>query len=409
MIGNADRSSQGVADARSGSLLLRVLLAIAAMLALGAAGPALASATGHWKESAGLPITKPTSIEWAGKLKVGDTEDKGVSLSVECNDKVQGTVSTSGSGEITKVTVSGCTGVAFCAKTTTHTTIRALNLPWDTALEKEGGFQETITGSGAGSPGFFVECDAIGIPIEDTCTGTKLALDFTKLEPVEAAFDKRDKLTCVQGKETGYAEGGQGASGVAGVEETTPVWLKSGMPVTKEQAASWSKGSLAVVDDKNGPGDGPRGVACEDGGEGTIGTEGVDLLTKLTLSKCTNVSGSECTGTDSLEAIHLPWKGQLYMRATETIGNLLAEDGNGVPAFKMKCENDGIKEEETCEAGPSAGHRLSTYATDAKELTEVSISFNRNVHLTCTRDGGGEFGEVTESSNYLLLGFGVQL
>lgn len=407
-----DRTLKRAPGARSGSLLLRALVAITATLALGAALPALASATGgHWKESSGLPITGSTSVEWTGKLKATDTENLLGSQAVECSDNIQASVDTSGSGEITKVTVSGCTGVELCEKrANVKTTIRALNLPWATTLEKQGTFIEKIVSGGSGNPGFFVECKVAGVPVEDTCTASTLALEIKSLEPAEAAFDKHDKLTCTlsSGKESGYVEGSQSASGVSGVEEETPVWLKSSQPVTKSEAASWSKGSLTVEDRNIGPYGGTWGVTCESSGEGTVGTEGTDSLTKMTLSKCAQAAESECTGTDSLEAIHLPWKGQLYMRDTETIGNLLAEDGSGVPGFKIKCETGGIKAEETCEASTGTGHRLATYATDEKVQAEVRLSFNPYVRMVCSRDSGAESGELTETSNYL-LGFGVQL
>jgi hypothetical protein len=378
----------------------RMTLALIATLALAVTVPAIADAAGtgfQWKAGqAFLPVTKSTAAEWTGKLKITDSESVSGQISVECTDKVTASVGVSGTGEITGVSTSECVGGGVGAgkcSSTSPSSITAVNLPWKTELAKVGGTpREAIVNGGKGTPGLHLHCKVLGLQEDDTCTGS-LNPTLSALEKVAMAFNKGDTLTCTLSEHsgTGYAEGSQTIAGV-GIEEGTPIWGS----VSKEETRTWSGGTITLHDQPNGPNGAPWGVTCKESGEGTVAPEGKGSITHLTLSSCEQSAPSECNGADSLEALHLPWKTQLYFGRVEAFGNAITQGGSGAVAFKVRCETHGLKEEDTCEAGTQTEGRLAEVLTNSGGVIAKLYEPSEGVHLTCHR-GGENNSEVVGS------------
>jgi len=389
----------------------RAAVAAVAAPALAVTVPAVASAVGsgyQWKGQAYLPITKSTGAEWTGKLKIADTDvfGEGYKLAVECSDKVSANLGTNGAGEVTAVSTSGCVGLEACKGEKNN--IVAVNLPWHTELAKvEGTPREVIVSGGKGTPGFRMVCKWLGIIAEDTCTGN-LSPKISALENVALAFNKSDVMNCnlTEHKGTGYTEGSQTIPGI-GIEEGTPIWVN----VTKEEPVSWSKGTLTLIDRPNGGHGAPWSVTCEESGAGTVATVGKGSVSGITLTGCKQWGSSECNGTDSIEALHLPWKTQLYLGVSEAFSDAIMEGTAGVVAFKIKCESYGLKLEDTCEAGSGTSGRLATFMTNGVEsgVRAKYYALTSGVGLNCHRGGGPEESELHEGSHVVKLSGGGTL
>lgn len=395
------------------SRALRLLAGVAA-LSLLLAVPALASAHGsgfQWKGKAFMPITKTQGAEFSGKLLVFDTDAGGeIPMGVECTVNATVNVSTNGTGEVTAVTASSCVGKTWC-ESAKPSSLTAVNLPWHTELAiVEGTPREKLSSGGSGAPGFKMKCKVLGLASEDTCTGN-VSPSLTGLEPGSFKFNKPEALTCSNnGKATGYEEGSETMSGVTGIEEGTPIWNGSFGTIESEKSVKWSKGSLTLIDQPNGPNGAPWGVTCEESGEGTVGALGTGSTTHITPSGCKQSGFSECNGIDSIEALHLPWKTQLYLGSKEAFADAFAEGGSGKVAFKIKCETHGLKEEDTCEAASGTANRLGAALTNGIESGVRSnyYGLSEGVSLTCGR-GGSENSELNESSHVVKLSSGETL
>jgi hypothetical protein len=391
---------------------LAPLVALAAVLALSAAIPAGASAAGsslQWKTGqASLPVTKSTGAEWSGKIKVTDPNSPAGSISVECTDTISANVGPHGEGQITGVTTSSCVGSEACAAAGASMT--PVGLPWSMELATLEGSRD-VRMSSFHEPGFKFVCKVLGLTNEDTCSMPLLG-KFSKLEGAVFAFLKSEELDCSQsGRQTGYVTGTQEASSnLLGVEEGTPVWNAAGSPITSEKAVKWSSGTTTLVDQPSGPNGAPWGVTCEESGEGTVSSAGAGTVTKITFSGCKQSANSECNGTDSLEALHLGWKTQLYLGGKEAFSNAIAEGTAGTVAFKIKCEAHGLKGEDTCTAAAGTSGRLASFLTNGIEsgVRSKYYEIGSGVSLTCSR-GGSENSELKESNHTIKLSNGQTL
>jgi hypothetical protein len=393
-------------------LRLAPLVALVAALALSAAIPAGASAVGsslQWKTGqASLPVTKSTGAEWKGKIKVTDPNSPAGSTSVECADTISAKVGPHGEGQITGVTTSSCVGSETCAATGASMT--ALGLPWSMELATVEG-SRNVRMFGWHLPGFKFVCKVLGVTSEDSCT-MNLIGKFSKLEGAVFAFLKSAELDCSQsGRQTGYATGTQEAnSNLLGVEEGTPIWQAAGASITSEKAVKWSKGTTTLVDQPSGPNGAPWGVTCEESGEGTVSSLGTGTITAITFTGCKQSTVSECNGTDSLEARHLPWNTQLYLGGKEAFSNAIAEGASGTVGFTIKCETQGLKLEDTCTAAAGTSGRLASFLTNGIEsgVRAKYYEIGSGVSLTCNR-GGSENSELKESTHTIKLSNGQTL
>jgi hypothetical protein len=93
-------------------------------------------------------------------------------------------------------------------------------------------------------------------------------------------------------------------------------------------------------------------VSCKGTGEGTIGPESIDSQTKVVVKECSTTKGT--CGSPSAEALHLPWKTELYEAASEEDRDRILNSGSGTPGWKVTCTVFGIKVTDTCEGETNA-------------------------------------------------------
>jgi hypothetical protein len=164
----------------------------------------------EWREVTSSDPVKLTNAT-GQKLRL---EDMAAETTIECTGEGEGTVGTGNSDSIKSITAKACTFVKHgkCEESD-PVTASAVHTPWTTELTLMGGQTwDTIKSSGAGTPGWTVECTVLGIfKIADTCEGTAQ----TKMEnqsngTVKASFEgaASGKAKCsVGGAEQGLVEG----------------------------------------------------------------------------------------------------------------------------------------------------------------------------------------------------------
>jgi len=320
----------------------RTMVVLVGALALWVAVPAIASARPAIWRLNGTSLTESIPVEWSGKVKL--TDKPTAQVSVECTEKAEGSLGVKGAGEMTKITLSECTGGEACAKA--GATITAVDLPWHVELfGEEASPRLSLVSGGKGAPGLKMACKVLGVTNEDTCSGTL----GTSTIPggsgeVVASFISTDKLNCtIGGSNSGFLEGSQNIVATKGGKLSTYVppaeWLASGVPIKGEGSSGkgieWREGTMGMA---VGSKYGPLEVRCQDSGVGTVGENGTGTVTEFSFSKCEAVGG-ECNGKDSasITALHLPWKTQLAFGSKESVRLSFAEDGAGAPGFKFSC------------------------------------------------------------------------
>jgi hypothetical protein len=348
----------------------RTMVVLVGALALWVAVPAIASAApATWKLN-GSSISESVATSWSGKVKL---VDNGATQGVECAETAEGSVGASGTGEVSKLTLSSCVGLPGCESS--GATASALNLPWHTELSSvEGTLHDKLVSGGKGTPEIKFLCKVLRVKVEDTCSGTFDTIVTNVTGGVNAAFNASEKLTCsIGGSNKGYLEGSQSVvaskGGTLSAVASPPVWLSEGLPIEGEGKAIESgegKVSLYVFSQV-----GTLGVRCEEKARGVAGVAGAGTITELTFSKCEDAPfESECRGKYSIEAAHLPWKTSLSFGAKEAVDETFAADGAGNPDFVLKCET-------------SVGNYSSECAVPLAYLTNTA--------------GAGVFGEFQES------------
>ncbi len=404
-------SSRSKVDlARRGRFARQMVIAVVGALALCVAVPAIASASVAWRLN-GQPVSEAGAIEWSGNLKVTDSGAPGGGQSVECTDKVEGTASTLGAGEVTKLTTSKCVGVKTCQKTEELTTIIPQNLPWHTELVTVGGVTHyALVNGGKGTPGFKEECQVLKLKIYTTCSGNLSLTPTDTTGGITATFNNGEILNCTlgEGKPTGFAEGSQSVtskSGLLSAEGAGPLWEKSTLPTEKAKplekamATNWSKGTMTLVDHAFYT----LGVTCEYSGSGQVGLEGAGAIEKMTFSSCVSPTESECKSEQALGVTGLPWSTNLYFGFEKAAEELVFPDGGGTPGFTIKCEAKGVKKVEAkCEAVPAIGMKNGT------ERGVLAVFGKVGIHCTGTPGAEG-WAEMGVSSHTINLSSGETL
>ena len=164
-------------------------------------------------------------------------------------------------------------------------------------------------------------------------------------------------------------------------------WRLNGTPLTEPVATSW-KGTQKLTDTKV-PLVGTVAVECEDTAEGVSGVGGAGEVTKWTASKCATKTG-EC-GSPSMEAVHLPWHGELVLVEGATRDKLV-NSGKGAPGYKLKCQIFGINVVDECTGVLSA--------TTTNVTGGVTAAFNASEKLNCSQGGSGS-GSLEGSQSIL--------
>lgn len=213
--------------------LVALFVAAASSAALAASASAVEALTGAEWLFNGAAVTAALSAEFTEtEMLLEDTKVSGVKAVVKCSLILDGSVTTSGGGEIKELLNSSkeaisltplsglalsCTGVENCGEPK----VWAVDLPWSVELaagEVSGKelFMITIPKGTGGNPGWYVECTVFGVKISDECTDEVAESEAKNVTGgVEAIFSATQEeelrvplATCSQSKEaTGVMEG----------------------------------------------------------------------------------------------------------------------------------------------------------------------------------------------------------
>lgn len=340
---NGSSSPGGLSGSAYAGVVRRGLLAALAALAVLGVAPALAGARVNWRLN-GLPLSEAVATKGTGTLTLTEKFSILGNVGVKCEATTEGTAGPGALGTATKWTLSGCVPTAGCAAGTV--TMEAVNLSWNTELLAAGkAVDEKLLSSGKGTPGFKWKCRAFGIQVEDTCTATLKASTANGSSGVTATFIAGEKLSCVNGENSGLVEGSNTIEAKSGGKlsaelEEPPLWRVNGVPIATATPVTW-KGTVKVHDHVTGLG--TLEVQCEDTGTGYAGVGTAGEMTSWTMSNCT--PKAECTSNASIEALSLPWKTELY--AIEGSVQGLINHGS-VAGFKFKCKALGETVEDEC-------------------------------------------------------------
>ncbi len=186
----------------------------------------------------GAAVTTELNTETTGELLLEDTKAGvfGERSDVECSGILDGTIGANGTDlttkvlnlskeEISETVLSGlpllCVGVALCANET-DVEVWPLHLPWLTTAElmvdgTETFFVDFLESSGAGNPGWYVQCLVGPLTVQDECTSARGVTKLTNEAggTVDAMFEEAftelaglELATCLKGgAKTGVVEG----------------------------------------------------------------------------------------------------------------------------------------------------------------------------------------------------------
>lgn len=150
-------------------LLTAIAVVIAVAISAGLGAVAADAYTGPTWTLSGSEVTSNVSIKSkdVGGLTL---EDSGTGAAIECKITDEGTIGPEGKGKITSISTSACKTLKVCQEG--EIVAKAVHLPWNTQLEEvEASARDKISSSGAGAPGWSVECLVLGIKTKDECTG----------------------------------------------------------------------------------------------------------------------------------------------------------------------------------------------------------------------------------------------
>lgn len=169
----------------------------------------------------GGQLEKAVAVVTKGKLKVSDhgSNENGRGVAMECASSGEERVGPGSLGEITHLTLSGCTSLyngkrnLECSETAPAPEMTAVNLPWYTTLVTSGeATRQVVYEAGKGVPGFNMKCKSTsGLVRNDVCSGNTSATMKNVTGGVDETFDaKSEKLNC--------SFGGAGEGTVEGTE-----------------------------------------------------------------------------------------------------------------------------------------------------------------------------------------------
>jgi hypothetical protein len=252
---------------------MRNKLAVCAILAAftGFVTTATATAAPIWQECGTLEegafetssctkVVAVGSFEWQnvaeskeatseGTLEIADGKE---GPNIKCHESASGSVGAEGEGEISSVTFTACevtktgSGESSCSKSKTPT-LKALDLPWHTALAEEGTaeLRDSLTASGKG-PGLELECTGEKAKVVSECDGaTSTIMTNDEAEgSVQAEFESKSAtLKCKQ--KVGVKCDEETSAALKGTVTVTGV--KTGLEVQFANPEWWvNNGGLAV-------------------------------------------------------------------------------------------------------------------------------------------------------------------
>jgi hypothetical protein len=177
---------------------------------------------GTYENSACTKEHAAGSFEWLGLAERQEAATEGTleiadekGPTIKCDESATGSVGTQGEGEISSITFTACevtatgSGESSCIKGQ-PTTLKALDLPWQTALEEEGAAmpRDSLTASGKG-PGLAFECTGEKSKVTRECFGaTSTSMANNESEgSVKAEFESKSaKMKCKEKEGEASAE-----------------------------------------------------------------------------------------------------------------------------------------------------------------------------------------------------------
>jgi hypothetical protein len=187
------------------------------------------------------------------------------------------------------------------------------------------------------------------------------------------------------------------------VAENTGKWSNSLCTMTG--SGNWEtqeiKGTIEVtssneleMEDPEASG-GPVAIKCGGTNRETIGPEGLDIITRMTLSKCVFVKTGQCEAGQGLtvESLNLPWMARIEERENMLsnkleLRELLRTLASAPPGWKATCRVGGVLEiTDECTGNTNAAVR-SNRATGATEFVFDSVTEQEPPSCTQGRGSG---------------------
>lgn len=162
-----------------------------------------------------------------------------------------------------------------------------------------------------------------------------------------------------------------------------PVWMLGGETV-KETITVKSKYESLTLEDMKTP-SGAIEIECRANDEGTVGTEGKDETTKVTVEACKSIKGACTEATISVKPLHLPWKTQLQEPAEGSNRDKIFSSGAGAPGWKIECTIIGLKVTDECTG--EVTHDVLTVSGGVNTLFETEAESEA---LNCSLGGAGQ-------------------
>ena len=132
-------------------------------------------------------------------------------------------------------------------------------------------------------------------------------------------------------------------------------------------------------------------IECTGEGEGTVGPGNGDVISKITASGCTFEKAGSCESSKPVtaNAVHLPWKTELFLKGAQTWDKISEDEGHGTPGWDVECTVFGIfKIADTCE-----GEAQTKMENLANGTVEASFEGEASGKAKCSV-GGAEQGLV---------------
>ena len=174
---------------------------------------------------------------------------------------------------------------------------------------------------------------------------------------------------------------------VASSAFAAPAWFaKTGGNYNKLVGALEVKTTTNLtVTDTHWGGEGTK-VSCEVTVKGTIEAGGLGKINNYEANASSCKPNGSCAKITSVEAVHLPWKTELYSEEGQ-IRERLVSGGSGTPSWQFSCETLGVHQADLC-----------NFDTSTSMLNEVSGSvqaeFDAKSNLTTCSIGGGKVGKL---------------
>jgi hypothetical protein len=174
-------------------------------------------------------------------------------------------------------------------------------------------------------------------------------------------------------------------SAVASASASALVWELNGSPITESMKVT-SEGTLELEDSKTLVG--KSKVKCTGTDAGTVGLEGTDTITAVTVTSCSKVEGG-CESEITAAAVHLPWDTKLVTvenpkTKAKEVRDEIKTSGAGTPGWSVTCKTLLGKKTDTCEGETTVGIDNVTKGTHKGDVAALFDEVSREKPATCS-------------------------